>query len=91
MCLHVELVSRSKDYVRSRMKIGSVVYLYTPVSPSVPEMEGIYATGGFLPVFVSRCDLAIRCLDGKQKDLGLVRFGSPFSSLQKLCFMDTVL
>ena len=27
------------------MKIGSVVCLYTPVSPSVPEMEGIYALG----------------------------------------------
>ena len=27
--------------VRSRIKIGSVVCLYTPVSPSVPEMESI--------------------------------------------------
>ena len=48
VCLYVEPVSRSKDYVRSRIKIGSVVYLYTPVSPSVPEIEGMYATGGIL-------------------------------------------
>ena len=48
VCLYVEPVSRSKDYVRSRLKIGSVVCLYTPVSPSVPEMEGIYVTGGIL-------------------------------------------
>ena len=40
---------------------------------------------------VSRCGLAIRRLAGKQKDLGSIRFGSPFSSLQKLWFMDTVL
>ena len=41
--------------------------------------------------FVSRCGLAVRRLAGKQKDLGSIRFGSPFSSLQKLWFMDTVL
>ena len=40
---------------------------------------------------VSQCDLAVRRLAGKQKDLGSIRFGSPFSSLQKLWFMDTVL
>ena len=40
---------------------------------------------------VSRCGLAVRRLAGKQKDLGSIRFGSPFSSLQKLWFMDTVL
>ena len=28
-----------------KKKEGSVVCLYTPVSPSVPEIEGIYATG----------------------------------------------
>ena len=39
---------------------------------------------------VSRCGLAVRRLAGKQKDLGSIRFGSPFSSLQKLWFMDTV-
>ena len=42
VCLYAEPVSRSKDHVRSRMKMGSVVCLYTPVSPSVPEMEGVY-------------------------------------------------
>ena len=41
--------------------------------------------------FVSRCGLAVRRLAGKQKDLGSIRFGSPFSSLQNLWFMDTVL
>ena len=44
VCLYVEPVSRSKDYVRSRIHIGSVVCLYTPVSPSATEMEDIYAT-----------------------------------------------
>ena len=29
---------------------------------------------------VSRRDLAVRRLAGKQKDLGTIRFGSPFSS-----------
>ena len=48
VCLYVEPVSRSNDYIRSRIKIGSVACLYTPVSPSVPEMEGIYVTGGIL-------------------------------------------
>ena len=51
MCLYVEPVSRSKDCVRSRIKVGSVVCLYTHVSPIVPEMEGIYATGGILFFF----------------------------------------
>ena len=51
VCLYVESVSRSEYYVRSRIKIGSVVCLYTPVSPSVPEMEDIYATGGILFFF----------------------------------------
>ena len=32
---------------------------------------------------VSRCGLAVRRLAGKQKDLGSIRFGSPFSSFQK--------
>ena len=52
VCLYVEPVSRSKDYVRSPMKNGSVVCLYTAVSPNVPEMEGIYATGGILFSFL---------------------------------------
>ena len=39
-------VSRSKDYVRSGIKIGSVLCLCTHVSPSVPEMQGMYASGG---------------------------------------------
>ena len=46
--LYVKPVSRSKDSVRFRIKIGSVVCLYTPVLPSVPEMEGINAAGGIL-------------------------------------------
>ena len=40
---------------------------------------------------VSRCGLAVRRLAGKQKDLGSIRFGSLFSSLQNLWFTDTVL
>ena len=38
---YVEPVSSSKDYVRSGVKFGSVLCLYTPVSRSVPEMEGM--------------------------------------------------
>ena len=48
MLLYVEPVSRSKDCVRSRIKIGSVVCLHTPVSTNVPEMENIYANWGIL-------------------------------------------
>ena len=44
-----------------------------------------------LASIVSRCGLAVRRLAGKQKDLGSIRFGSPFSSLKKLWFTDTVL
>ena len=33
---------------------------------------------------VSQCGLAVRRLAGKQKDLGSIRFGSSFSSLQKI-------
>ena len=46
---YVEPVSRSKDYVWSRIKTGSVVCLYTPLSPDMPEMEGVYVPlGGIL-------------------------------------------
>ena len=40
---------------------------------------------------VSQCGLAVRRLAGKQKDLGSIRFGSLFSTLQTLWFMYTVL
>ena len=46
VCLYVEPVSRSKDYVWSWIKIGSVLCLCTPVSRSVPEMYGIKVTWG---------------------------------------------
>ena len=52
------------------------LYVRIPADPRIP---------------VSRCGLAVRRLAGKQKDLGPTSFGSPFSSLQKLWFMDTVL
>ena len=38
VCLYVEPVSTSKDYVRSGMKTDSVLCLCTPLSSSVPEM-----------------------------------------------------
>ena len=44
-----------------------------------------------MPITVSRCGLAARRLAGKQKDLGSIRFGSPFSSLQNLWFTDIFL
>ena len=54
----------------------------------VPSTENLCSTL-FKPVqltehVVSRCGPAVRRLAGKQKDLGLICFGSPFSSLQKL-------
>ena len=42
VCLYVEPVLRSKDYVQSWIKVGSVLCLYTPVPPSVHEMQDIY-------------------------------------------------
>ena len=51
----------------------------------------LYSAGTQHGKFVSRCGLAVRRLACEQKDLGSIRFGSPFSSLQKLWFMDTVL
>ena len=59
MCLYVEPVSRSEDHVQSQIKVVSVIYLFIPVSLSVPEMEGIYATGEH-PFLVSRCGLVVR-------------------------------
>ena len=44
-----------------------------------------------LPSLVNRCGLAVKHLAGKQKDLGSICFGSPFSSHQKLWFLDTIL
>ena len=40
VCLYVEPVSRSSEYVRYWIKTGSVVCLYTPVSPSALEIGG---------------------------------------------------
>ena len=60
MCvfLYVEPVSRSKDYVRPRIKIGLVVCLYTPVSPSVLELEGrLYNTRSILFFLFLRMNL----------------------------------
>ena len=50
----------------------------------------VYMESPWIVINVSRFGLALRRLAGKQKDLGSIRFGSPFSSLQKLWFMDTV-
>ena len=33
---------------KKKKKKGSFLSLYTPVSPSIPEMGGTYATGGIL-------------------------------------------
>ena len=46
VCLYVEPVSRSKDCSVSNINWFCRMPVHTPVSPSVPEMEGIYATGG---------------------------------------------
>ncbi len=53
--------------------------------PSLPLTTTKYIISLFsLEWGVSRCGLAVRRLAGKQKDLGSIRFGSPFSSLQKI-------
>ena len=46
LCLYVQPVSSSEDCVQSSVNIGSVVCLYTPVSPCVSEMEGMYVNAG---------------------------------------------
>ena len=57
-------------------------------------MQG--ATKGLCVVLIP-CELvwphgkALGWYYGKQKDIGSIRFGSPFSSLHKLWFMDAVL
>ena len=40
---------------------------------------GVYILFDLTELPVSRCGLAVRRLAGKQKDLGSIRFGSPFS------------
>ena len=42
---HIKSVSRLRDYVLFWIKTGSVVCLYTSVSPSVPEIEDVYPAG----------------------------------------------
>ena len=44
--MYVYPVSRWKDNACSGIKTGSVIYSYTPVSPGVPELEGMYTPGG---------------------------------------------
>ena len=48
VCLYVEQVLKSKSYIWSWIKTGSVGCLYTPVLPSLPEMEGIRWGASFL-------------------------------------------
>ena len=59
--LYVEPVSRSKDYIRSQIKTGSVICLYTPVLPSMPETQGIYMPLGhpLLSAIISFCLLIL--------------------------------
>ena len=61
-------------------RIVFIEHMHRPLKP--PER---------FPFGVSRCGLTVRRLAGKQKDFGSIRFGSSFSSLQKLWFMDAVL
>ena len=62
-----------------------------PLPALLPSDRCLYLERPHLRRFMSRCGLAVRRLAGKQKDFGSIRFGSPFSSLLKLWFMDTVL
>ena len=50
--------------------------------PAVSQSSCVrgYKAGTWHVLSVSRCGLAVRRLAGKQKDLGSIHFGSPFSS-----------
>ena len=50
------------------------------VRSSYGKLQAILLGCKLLFVIVSRCGLAVRRKAGKQKDLGSIRFGSPFSS-----------
>ena len=62
VCLYVEPISRSKDYVRSWIKTDSVVCLSTPVSPSVLGTEDVYAPGGVLLWWCTFAGVYIPCV-----------------------------
>ena len=46
-------------------------------------MLGSAVWGGDIKSVVGRCGLAVRRWAGKQKDLGSIRFGSPFSAKKR--------
>ena len=54
----------------------SVVCLYTPVSQSVPKMEGIYATGGILFWGCTFCGVYIPCISSHARGSYRRRFRS---------------
>ena len=82
------LVSKSSRDCVSEEVSGALPSLIS-LTVSVDVKQYLYVC--MFSMLVSRYGLAVRRLAGNQKDLGSIRFGSPFSSLQKLWFTDTVL
>ena len=50
------------------------------ISFKVSDSQPVLIPSSVAYKIVSRCGLVVRRLAGKQKDLGSIRFGSPFSS-----------
>ena len=77
------LFSGSLTQCRLLLRSGTGPRLSYRLAQHTWVSEGLLWIRLQLPVVsVSRCGLAVRRLAGKQKDLGSIRFGSPFFSLQ---------
>ena len=53
---------------------------YITAWPFLEDPSSLYKAVGPHGIHMSRCGPAVRRYDGKQKDLGSIRFGCPFSS-----------
>ena len=90
VCLFLSCLSLSLSLSRC-LSLSPAVFLSRSLCLALSLSHAISLSRSVCLSLVSRCGLVVRRLAGKQKDLGSIRFGSPFSSLQKLSFMDTVL
>ena len=83
---------KTQQQKNNRGRVNTNTCARTETQACMRVHSGIYMKDIVSPLdFVSWCGLTVRRLAVKQKDLGSIRFGSPFSSLQKVWFMDTVL
>ena len=84
--------NKKQQQKNNRGRVNTNTCARTETQACMRVHSGVYMKDIVSPLdFVSWCGLTVRRLAVKQKDLGSIRFGSPFSSLQKLWFMDTVL